>query len=103
MAKASLNMMTRTIALGYAQDGIFVNSVDTGWLITSKLTFRVTDERPQGRDNESFLPPLDCRDGAARVLDPVKVSVILFQIFRGVNSGHRDLGMFLKDYRPSEW
>ena len=37
MAKAALNMMTRTSAVDYAKDGIFMNSVDTGW---------VTDEDP---------------------------------------------------------
>lgn len=31
MAKASLNMMTLTIASSYAEEGIFVNAVDTGW------------------------------------------------------------------------
>jgi NAD(P)-dependent dehydrogenase (short-subunit alcohol dehydrogenase family) len=37
MAKAALNMMTRTSASDYAAQGIFMNSVDTGW---------VTDEDP---------------------------------------------------------
>ena len=37
MAKAALNMLTRTSASDYARDGIFMNSVDTGW---------VTDEDP---------------------------------------------------------
>ena len=37
MAKAALNMMTRTSAAEYHGDGIHMNSVDTGW---------VTDEDP---------------------------------------------------------
>ena len=37
MAKAALNMMTRTSAADYEADGIHMNSVDTGW---------VTDEDP---------------------------------------------------------
>ena len=37
MAKAALNMMTRTSAADYYNDGIHMNSVDTGW---------VTDEDP---------------------------------------------------------
>ena len=37
MAKAALNMMTRTSAADYHADGIHMNSVDTGW---------VTDEDP---------------------------------------------------------
>src|SRR5690606_26662152 len=39
MAKAALNMMTRTAAADYHGDGIHMNSVDTGW---------VTDEDPAG-------------------------------------------------------
>src|SRR5205085_4287275 len=37
MAKAALNMMTRTAATDYERDGIHMNSVDTGW---------ITDEDP---------------------------------------------------------
>lgn len=65
MAKASLNMLTRTIAESYRQMGIYVNSVDTGW---------VTDENPYPiaiRNKEAgFIPPLDAIDGAVRVCDP---------------------------------
>jgi NAD(P)-dependent dehydrogenase (short-subunit alcohol dehydrogenase family) len=32
MAKAAANMMTRTCAEDLAQQGIFMNSVDTGWI-----------------------------------------------------------------------
>jgi NAD(P)-dependent dehydrogenase (short-subunit alcohol dehydrogenase family) len=90
MAKAALNMMTRTSAVDYAKDGIFMNSVDTGW---------VTDEDPhhiaQRKTEEcGFHPPLDIVDGAARIVDP---------IFDGVNSGKHVWGRFLKDYRPTAW
>ena len=37
MAKAALNMMTRTSAPDFVKDGIHMNAVDTGW---------VTDEDP---------------------------------------------------------
>ncbi|GLZ05165.1 oxidoreductase [Actinomadura sp. NBRC 104412] len=88
MAKASLNMLTRTAAADYAASGIHMNSVDTGW---------VTDERPhpgkQAQRAVGFRPPLDVIDGAARVYDPV---------VRGVR-GERLSGLFLKDYRPVEW
>src|SRR6202008_299322 len=40
MAKAALNMMTRTSATDYFNDGIHMNSVDTGW---------ITDENPPDR------------------------------------------------------
>jgi NAD(P)-dependent dehydrogenase (short-subunit alcohol dehydrogenase family) len=88
MAKAALNMMTRTSAADYAAAGIHMTSVDTGW---------VTDERPHpgklAQFAAGFRPPLDVIDGAARVYDPV---------VRGVG-GERLSGVFLKDYRPVEW
>jgi len=90
MAKAALNMMTRTSAEDYLEDGIHMNSVDTGW---------VTDEDPAAvaeRKTEvhGFHPPLDIVDGAARIVDP---------IFHGMNTGEHVWGLFLKDYRPSPW
>jgi NAD(P)-dependent dehydrogenase (short-subunit alcohol dehydrogenase family) len=90
MAKAALNMMTRTSAPDYVRDGIHMNSVDTGW---------VTDEDPvhvaerKTREN-GFHPPLDIVDGAARIVDP---------IFDGFNTGKHMWGLFLKDYKPAAW
>jgi NAD(P)-dependent dehydrogenase (short-subunit alcohol dehydrogenase family) len=37
MAKAALNMITRTCAVDFKKNSIFMNSVDTGW---------VTNENP---------------------------------------------------------
>jgi NAD(P)-dependent dehydrogenase (short-subunit alcohol dehydrogenase family) len=90
MAKAALNMMTRTSAPDYAKDGIYMNSVDTGW---------VTDEDPEHiarrkTTENGFHPPLDIVDGAARIVDP---------IFTGINTGRHAWGQFLKDYRPAAW
>jgi NAD(P)-dependent dehydrogenase (short-subunit alcohol dehydrogenase family) len=89
MAKAALNMMTRTSAPDFLRDGIHMNAVDTGW---------VTDEDPAihaARKAEAgFSPPLDIIDGAARIIDP---------IFDGINTGQHVWGQFLKDYRPSPW
>jgi len=90
MAKAALNMMTRTSAIDYAADGIFMNSVDTGW---------VTDEDPmplsvKKTEVHGFHPPLDSVDGAARVIDP---------IFTGLNTGQHAFGLFFKDYKPAPW
>lgn len=90
MAKAALNMMTRTSAPDYAKDGIHMNSVDTGW---------VTDEDPAAIaarkvEEHGFHPPLDIVDGAARICDP---------IFSGLLTGEHVWGQFLKDYRPTDW
>ncbi len=89
MAKAALNMMTRTSAPDYVRDGIHMNAVDTGW---------VTDEDPAdhaARKAElGFAPPLDIIDGAARIVDP---------IFSGHLTGTHLWGQFLKDYKPTPW
>ena len=90
MAKAALNMMTRTSAADYVRDGIHMNSVDTGW---------VTDEDPavhavRKTRIHGFHPPLDIVDGAARIVDPV---------FDGANTGNHLWGLFLKDYKPAPW
>jgi NAD(P)-dependent dehydrogenase (short-subunit alcohol dehydrogenase family) len=90
MAKAALNMMTRTSAADYQTDGIHMNSVDTGW---------VTDEDPapiaaRKTVEQRFHPPLDIVDGAARIVDP---------IIDGINTGNHVWGQFLKDYQPADW
>jgi NAD(P)-dependent dehydrogenase (short-subunit alcohol dehydrogenase family) len=88
MAKAALNMLTRTSAEEMLTDGILMTSVDTGW---------ITDERPHPTRmrlaEEGFHAPLDLVDGAARVYDP---------IVRGEH-GEDLYGCFLKDYKPAAW
>lgn len=89
MAKAALNMMTRTSAGEmFESDQILMTAVDTGW---------ITDERPHQEKlriaAEGWHAPLDLVDGAARVYDP---------IVRG-EAGEDMFGCFVKDYAPSPW
>ena len=89
MAKAALNMLTRTSAQEmFETDQILMTAVDTGW---------ITDERPHDQKlsiaAEGWHAPLDLVDGAARVYDPI------VQGERGVDL----YGVFLKDYKPFAW
>ncbi|ETW02674.1 hypothetical protein, variant 7 [Aphanomyces invadans] len=90
MAKAALNMMTRTCAEELSKYGIYMNSVDTGW---------INDENPLEKAHKyaataNFQTPIDEIDAAARILDPV---------FVGYNTGKSDFGLFFKDYHETEW
>jgi NAD(P)-dependent dehydrogenase (short-subunit alcohol dehydrogenase family) len=89
MAKAALNMLTRTSAGEmFETDRILMTAVDTGW---------ITDERPHHEKlriaAEGWHAPLDLVDGAARVYDP---------IVRG-QAGEDLYGCFVKDFQPSPW
>ncbi|CAL9561412.1 hypothetical protein SUDANB106_04661 [Streptomyces sp. enrichment culture] len=88
MAKAALNMLTRTSGPELAAHGVHMCAVDTGW---------ITDENPAPKKarlaGQGFRTPLDVVDGAARVYDP---------IVRG-EAGSPVSGVFLKDYREAEW
>ena len=48
MAKAALNMLTRTSALDYVRDGIHMNAVDTGW-ITDEDPIDIAKRKENGR------------------------------------------------------
>jgi NAD(P)-dependent dehydrogenase (short-subunit alcohol dehydrogenase family) len=88
MAKAALNMLTRTSAAELAEQGVHMCAVDTGW---------ITDENPAPKKarmtGAGFRTPLDIVDGAARVYDP---------IVRG-EAGDPVSGVFLKDYQEAAW
>jgi NAD(P)-dependent dehydrogenase (short-subunit alcohol dehydrogenase family) len=88
MAKAALNMLTRTSAGELLTDGILMTAVDTGW---------ITDERPHYTKmrlaDEGFHAPLDLVDGAARVYDPIVQGEAGVDLY----------GCFLKDYARANW
>ena len=96
MAKAALNMMTRTSAADYAKCGIYMTAVDTGW---------INDEKPAERaaadhSVHNFQTPIDEIDAAARVLDPIIAPL------RRQQAGEEPkppFGVFLKDYERCEW
>jgi NAD(P)-dependent dehydrogenase (short-subunit alcohol dehydrogenase family) len=89
MAKAALNMLTRTSAQEmFETDRILMTAVDTGW---------ITDERPHQEKlriaAEGWHAPLDLVDGAARVYDPIVLG----------ETGEDLYGCFVKDFQPSPW
>lgn len=89
MAKAGLNMMTRTAALDFVKDRIYMTSVDTGW-ITNERPFPLNDET----STRKVKMAIDEVDGAARVCDP---------IIRALNEKEYLYGVLLKNYSVFPW
>lgn len=89
MAKAGLNMLTRTCSEQYARKRVFMNSVDTGW-ITNEWPY----PQAQAMEADGFRPPLDVVDGAARICHP---------IFTGVASSRPIFGKLFKNYQEVPW
>lgn len=88
MTKAALNMMTLTSGKEFAEDSIYMTSVDVGWISTgAKESLR------KKQFEEGYIPPLDSVDGASRIFDP---------IVQGIN-GNCIFGVLLKNYKVSEW
>ncbi len=90
MAKAALNMMTKTSSKKLKVKNIFMTSVDTGW---------INEENPLEKASKyaakhNFQTPLDEIDAASRILDPV---------FNGLKTKDPQFGIFYKDYHETEW
>ena len=73
----------------YAERGIYLNSVDPGWVSNEAPAPRIEEMERAG-----FREPLDLTDAAARVLDPV---------FTTIETGRPEFGKLFKDYRPAAW
>lgn len=69
MAKASLNMFTRTAGRHYKKSNIIMVCVDTGW------------NNSQYPNTYDIQTPIDCADGAARILDPIYRELKTHSIF----------------------
>ena len=89
MAKAALNMLTRTSAEDWAREGIYMTSADTGW-----VTYEQPDRLKRDWLDANNGPPLDVVDGAARVYDP---------IVRGVRDGEHLWGKLFVNYDEAPW
>jgi NAD(P)-dependent dehydrogenase (short-subunit alcohol dehydrogenase family) len=89
MAKAALNMLSYSIASDYQSDGIYVTSVDPGW-----VSDQVPHESDEERVRNQALLPIDLEDAAARICDP---------IFQAINHEKLLFGVLLKDYLPAQW
>jgi NAD(P)-dependent dehydrogenase (short-subunit alcohol dehydrogenase family) len=68
MAKAALNMFTRTCGKNYIKENIVLICVDTGW------------NNSQYPDSYDIQTPVDCVDGASRILDPIFRNLIKHSI-----------------------
>jgi NAD(P)-dependent dehydrogenase (short-subunit alcohol dehydrogenase family) len=89
MAKAALNMLTRTCAEDLARQGILVNSVDPGW-----VSHQAVRDRVRQLEEQEVRPALDAEDGAARVCAP---------IFGVVTTGQPVWGKLFKDFKVAAW
>lgn len=89
MTKAALNMMTRTSAVAFEKENIYMNAVDVGWVSTGA---RETLRKKQFE--KGYIPPLDPVDGASRIIHPIYENEQNNTIFTG---------KLLKNYSVEDW
>ena len=95
MAKAALNMFTRTCGKYLKNVGIYMTCVDTGWVSYMDEMNKLIDENEKENFRKEFTNvPLDELDGAMRVLQP---------IIEGIKNKNYLYGVLLKDYATSVW
>ena len=95
MAKAALNMFTRTCGKYLKNIGIYMTCVDTGWVNYMDEMNKLIDKNEKENYENTFINiPLDELDGAMRVLQP---------IIEGIKNKNYLYGILLKDYTTSVW
>ena len=95
MAKAALNMFTRTCGSYLKDIGIYMTCVDTGWVSPmNEMNSLLDKDKKNSYENEFINVPLDELDGAMRVLHP---------IIEGIKNKNYLYGILLKDYIKSPW
>ena len=95
MAKAALNMFTRTCGSYLKEIGIYMTCVDTGWVSPmNEMNSLLDKNKKKSYENEFVNVPLDELDGAMRVLHP---------IIEGIKNKNYLFGILLKDYIKSPW
>ena len=95
MAKAALNMFTRTCGSYLKDIGIYMTCVDTGWVSPmNEMNSLLDKDKKNSYENEFVNVPLDELDGAMRVLHP---------IIEGIKNKNFLYGILLKDYIKSPW
>ena len=95
MAKAALNMFTRTCGSYLKDIGIYMTCVDTGWVSPmNEMNSLLDKDKKNSYENEFVNVPLDELDGAMRVLHP---------IIEGIKNKNYLFGILLKDYVKSPW
>ena len=95
MAKAALNMFTRTCGKYLKNIGIYMTCVDTGWVnYMDEMTKLIDENEKELFENKFTNIPLDELDGAMRVLQP---------IIEGIKNKNYLYGILLKNYTTSVW
>jgi len=90
MAKAALNMLTKTSAPELAALGVYCTAVDPGWVSMMRPGDPNSASRP--------LPPLSEGDGAARVVAPILDGV------RALREGRSPVyGVLLRNFTVVPW
>ena len=95
MAKAALNMFTRTCGKYLKNIGIYMTCVDTGWVnYMDEMNKLIDKNEKENYENKFNNIPLDELDGAMRVLQP---------IIEGIKNKNYLYGILLKNYTTSVW